>query len=148
MPTTAKAIASMEGRHARFVFFQDRTRKAFPFKSWTVKPIVTKHTDQVNGEKRARSKTIDGYEISGEMYMTDALALQAWGEQQAADDANTGLLDQDGALRFQVRDGTTASYILQDMHWDEFELRQGARNEKIMVSVSMRCADLVEAKTL
>ena len=149
MAAENKIAPFMEGRHSKLVVFIDRVQRNFAFKNWTMKPIVVKHSDGVNGEKRPRlSKTLDGYELSGDMYMKDAEALETWAKVQAAEDANTAPLDQEGAVRFTPNDGTRKSFILDDLIWDDFELNASGRTEKNMIRVNMRFNDLKQAKTI
>lgn len=147
MPADNKIVPFTEGRNAIFKFVQNRVPKSFPWKTWTIKPIVVKHVDQVNGEQRARlSKTLDYYEISAEMYVKDAEFLRTYLEAQAAEDAMTAPIDQEGAFRLFPNNGTRESFIFEDLIWDDWELRQGGRTEKKMVTVNMRATNIKEAK--
>lgn len=149
MVATNKDKGFMEGRHARLLFVQNSVPKSFAFKTWTIKPNVTKHNDGVNGEKRDRlSKTLNFYELTGQMFKKDANWIDDWLEAQDADDANTAPLDQEGAIRFNPLDGTRRSFILDGLIWDEWDLNQGGRGEKMMVGVSLRFEDLVKAKAI
>lgn len=149
MPASNKIIPAMTGRHAKLIIFQDGQKRVFDFKSWTVKPNVTKHADGVNGESRDRlDVTLNYYEISGQMFMRDLDVLDAYLDAQADRDANAAPLDQAGAVRFTPQNGTRASYLLVDLLHDDFELSQGGRSEKLMTSVSFRCGDLKKAKAI
>lgn len=147
MAASQKIVPAMTGRHATLVLFQDNAKKNFPFKSWTIKPNVTKHADGVNGEDRDRlDVTLNYYEFSGEMFQVDLEALEAHLEALEARDAKTIPLDQKGAIRFQPNNGTKASFVLQGMSIDDFDLKQGGRNEKLMVSVTGRFTNLKSSK--
>lgn len=136
-----------EGRNASLLFVQNRVPKAYDFKSWSIKPIVVKHADGVNGEQRARlSKTLDYYEITGQMYVKDAQFLRDALEAQAADDAMTTPIPQEGAFRLRPNDGTRSSFILDELIWDDWDLNAAGRTDKNMVGVNMRCTDIKEAK--
>lgn len=149
MPALNKAVPAMEGRNGRLLFVQDRVPKSFPFKTWSIKPNVTKHADGVNGEQRDRlSVTLNYYEITGQMYVMDAEWLRDWIASQAARDAMTVPLEQQGAVRFIPNDGTRKSFILDELVWDDWDYSQGGRAEKQMVTVNMRCADIKEAKAI
>lgn len=149
MPAKPKIVPAMEGRNARLIIRQDRVRQSFAFKTWNLKPNVTKHNDGVNGEDRDRlSVTLNFYEISGEMYEADLAALDAFLAAQAARDAKDAPLDADGAVRFQPNNGTNKSYVLVELVHDDFDLKQGGRSDKIMTTVNFRCADMQEARTL
>jgi hypothetical protein len=149
MPADSKILPFMEGRNGRLLFVQDRVPKSYPWKTWSIKPNVTKHADGVNGEQRDRlSKTLNYYEITAQMYVKDAEWLRDWLAAQAADDAMTAPIDQAGAVRFNPNDGTRKSFILDGLIWDDWDLSQGGRAEKKMVTVNMRCEDIKEGKAL
>lgn len=149
MAADNKLVPFMEGRNTRFVFFQDRVRQSLPFKTTSIKPNVTKHADGVNGEQRDRlSVTVNYYELSAQMFMKDATALKLYLAAQAARDAMTAPLDQDGAIRFYPNDGTKQSFVMEDLVMDDFDLSQSGRDQKLMIMVNMRFADLKEAKTV
>lgn len=149
MAADNKLVPFMEGRNTRFVFFQDRVRQSLPFKTTTIKPNVTKHADGINGEQRDRlSVTVNYYELSAQMFMKDATLLQLFLAAQAARDAMTAPLDQEGAIRFYPNDGTKQSFIMEELVMDDFDLNQSGRSEKTMITVNMRFTDLKEAKTI
>ncbi len=150
MPAVSpKILPFMTGQHGRLVLTQNRVRKSFDFKTWSVKPNVTKHNDGVNGETRDRlDKTLNYYEITAQAYMKDAEALKAYLELQEPFDTNTAPLEEAGAIRFYPRNGTRQSFILSELLWDDFDLSQGGRSEKQMVTFNMRCTDLKEAKAI
>jgi hypothetical protein len=144
-----KSLLFMEGRHGKLVFTQNRVPKSFPWKNWSIKPVVQKHADGVNGEKRPRlSRTLDYYELTGQMYVKDAEFLDAWFEAQDAEDAGTAPIDQDGAFRLYPRNGTRTSFILSELIWDDWDFQQNDQNAKNMVTVNMRCTDIKKAKTV
>jgi hypothetical protein len=143
MAASQKIVPAMTGRHATLVIFQDNAKKSLPFKSWNVKPNVTKHADGVNGEDRDRlDVTLNYYEFSGEMYAVDMELLQMHLAAQEARDAKTIPLDEKGAIRFTPNDGTRKSFVLQGMCIDDFDVKQGGRNEKIMFSISGRFTNM------
>ena len=148
MPAAANKLKPfMEGRNSSLIVFQQNQRRNFPFKSKGVKPNVTKHADGVNGEDRDRlSVTLNYYEGSAEMYVGDLQFLTDWLEAQKARDAKTAPLDQTGALRFYPNDGTKKTYILQEFILDEWDLKDGGRSEKKMVTFNYRFTDIVESK--
>ncbi|HEX7096242.1 MAG TPA: hypothetical protein VF183_10190 [Acidimicrobiales bacterium] len=149
MPASNKIIPAMVGRNAKLIIFQDGQKRVFDFKSWSVKPNVTKHADGVNGEQRDRlDVTLNYYEVTGQMFMRDLDVLDAYLDAQAARDANTAPLDQAGAVRFEPNNGTRASYLLVDLLHDDFDMNQGGRSDKLMTNVSFRCGDLKKAKTI
>lgn len=144
-----KIMAPMTGKNGRLVWFQDDQKMPMDFKSWSLKPNVTKFNDAINGESRDQlDMQLNFYEISGQMYARDAQIIQAWIAQQKVRDANTAPLPQDGAVRFYPNNGTRQSFVLVGMIWDDFEINNGGRSEKMMVPVSFRCEDIAEAKTL
>jgi hypothetical protein len=146
---TNKILPFMKGQHGRLVVTQNRVRRSFDFKTWSLKPNVTKHNDGVNGEKRDRlDRTLNFYEMSAQAYMKDAEALKAFLEMQEPHDAYTTPYEETGGLRFYPRNGTKQSFILVELIWDDFDLSQGGRSENMMVSFSMRCTDVKEAKTV
>lgn len=149
MPATSKIRPHMTGQHGRLVVSMNRVRKSFPWKTWSIKPNVTKHNDGVNGESRDRlDKTLNYYEITAQAFMADADALRTYLQEQVPYDAGTTPNEEDGAIRFYPRDGTKESFILVDLIWDDFDLSQGGRSEKQMITFNMRCTDVQEAKTL
>jgi hypothetical protein len=149
MASNSKIMPFMEGRNGRLLFVQNRVPKSYAWKTWSIKPIVVKHADGVNGEKRARlSKTLDYYELTAQMYVKDAEWLRDWLEAQAAEDAMTAPLDQEGAIRLNPNNGTRKSFILEELIWDDWDFSQGGRTEKKMVNVNMRCTDIKEGKAI
>lgn len=149
MAATNKILPFMTGQHGRLVLALNRVRKSFDFKTWSIKPNVTKHNDGVNGETRDRlDKTLNYYEITAQAFMKDADALRTYLQEQVPYDAGTVPNEEEGAVRFYPRNGTKESFILVELIWDDFDLSQGGRNEKQMITFNMRCADVQEAKTL
>lgn len=149
MPASNKIIPLMEGRNGKLVVVQDRVRKTYDTKTYGIKPNVTKHADGVNGEQRDRlSVTLNYYEGSWSMYMKDAGIIRDFLAAQAARDAMTVPLDQEGAIRFFPNNGTRESFVLDDLILDDFDYQSGERNAKKMVTVNFRCGDMKEAKTL
>lgn len=147
MAAGSRIKPSMEGRNARLIVVQDRVPKSYPWKTWSIKPIVVKHADDVNGEQRPRlSVTLSHYEITAQMYVLDAEWLRDWLAAQAARDAMSAPLEQQGAVRFNPNDLTRKSFILDELILDDWDFSQGGRTEKQMVTVNMRCTDLLEAK--
>lgn len=143
MAASQKIVPAMTGRHATLVIFQDNAKKSFPFKSWDIKPNVTKHNDGVNGEDRDRlDVTLNYYEITGEMFTVDMEILKAHLAAQAARDAKTVPLDEKGAVRFQPNDGTKISYVLQSLVIDDFNIKNSGRSDKLMTSFSARFTNL------
>ena len=146
---TNKVLPFMTGQHGRLVLTQNRIRKSFDFKTWSIKPNVTKHNDGVNGETRDRlDKTLNFFEISAQAYMKDAEALKSYLELQEPYDANATPYEETGAVRFYPRNGTRQSFILVELIWDDFDLNQGGRSEKQMIGFSLRCTDIKEAKAI
>lgn len=150
MPTaTNKIIPFMKGKDGKLAISQDRVRKTYPTKTYSLKPNVTKHNDGVNGEDRDRlDVTLNFYEGSFQMFMGDAQIIKDFIAAQKARDARTAPLDQQGGVRFYPNDGTKQSFVLVDLLVDEFDFNSGERNAKQMVTVNWRCTDLTEAKTL
>lgn len=143
-----KLVPFMEGRNGRLVLSQDRVPKSYPFKTNSIKPNVTKHADGVNGEQRDRlSVTVNYYEGTAEMYMGDVQVVRDYLAAQAARDAMTVPLEQQGAVRWSPNDGTRTSFLLDELILDDFDWKNGGRSEKQMVTINFRFTDLKEVKT-
>lgn len=144
-----KIVPGMTGRNATLVVFQDNAKLNLPCKTWNIKPNVTKHADGVNGENRDRlDVTLNYYEGTFEMYTTDLEVLTKHLEAQAVRDDFTLPLDQKGAVRFNLNDGTRKSFVLLGMVIDDFDAKNGGRNEKFMVTQSFRFTDLKDSKAV
>lgn len=144
-----KLLPFMEGRNGKLIFVQNKVPKSYPFKTWSIKPIVVKHADGVGGEKRARlSKTLDYYELTGQMFVKDAEWIQDYLEAQAAEDAMTAPIEQSGAVRFMPNNGTRKSYVFDELIWDDWDFNQGGRTDKKMTTVNFRFTDLLPSKSV
>lgn len=148
MGAQSKSMAPMTGKNGRLIFFQDSSKRIIDFKTWTVKPNVTKHNDGINGADADEVDiTFNYWEISAAVFMRDSDLIRAYLESLEKRQTNTAPLDQSGAIRFYPNDGTRLSFILVGLCWDDFDVNQGGRSEKIMGSMSLRCPKMTEAKT-
>ena len=140
---------TMRGTNAKIVFFQDGSKVVLDAKTWTIKPNVTKNADGVNGEVRDRlSKTLNYYEISIQCFQRDTVILEAYLADQANEDAQVAGLDKSGGFRLYPRDGSSRTFVIKDIVWDEFEENQGGRSEAVMVTLNMRASDVVQTQSI
>lgn len=146
MPIQSKIQAAMTGQNGQFTYFQSAKKCLVDVKTWNLRPVVVKHQDDVNGEESARlDKSFSHYEFSAQVYMRDAEVLSKWIEQQEPYDARTQPIDQAGAVRFYPRNGTRRSFVFIDMLWDDFDLNQAGRTDKMMANVTFRFRKLQQA---
>lgn len=141
-------MAPMTGKNARLIVFQDNEKTLIDFKTWTLKPNVTKHNDGINGDDSDELDfTFNYWEIAGQLFARDAGWLKSYLSGIAARQSNTAPLIQQAATRFYPNNGTRQSFVLVGLVWDDFDANQGGRSEKFMVGVNMRCRKITEAKT-
>jgi len=147
MPAATNLKAPMTGKNGRLIVFQDRTKRIVDFKTWTMKPNVTKHNDGINGDEADELDfTFNFWEIAAQVFMRDGDIVRAYLEALANRQANTAPLDQQAGVRFYPNDGTRESFVLVGLVWDDFDLNQGGRSDKMMVGINMRCRKVQEAK--
>jgi hypothetical protein len=149
MPGAAQIpLAAMTGKNARLIVFSDNDKTLIDFKTWTLKPNVTKHNDGINGDDSDELDfTFNYWELGGQMFARNADWLRAYLKSLAPRQANTAPLVQQAATRFYPNNGTKQSFVLVNLTWDDFDANQGGRAEKFMVGVSLRCRKITEAKT-
>jgi hypothetical protein len=150
MPGAAQnPMSAMTGKNARLIIFQDGEKTLVDFKTWTLKPNVTKHNDGINGDDSDElDYTFNYWEIAGQLFARNADWLRQYLTALAARQANTSPLAQQAATRFYPNDGTKKSFVLVGLVWDDFDANQGGRSEKFMVGVNLRCRKITEAKTI
>lgn len=147
MPASNKQLQAMAGEHAKMVVFSDNVKSLIDFKTWGLKPNITKHNDSINGaESDELGFTFNFWELNGSLYTRDMGIVRAYLKSLQARLDNATPLDQAGGVRFYPQNGTKESLILVDLCWDDFDLQQGGRGSKIMTSVSMRCRGVKEGK--
>jgi len=149
MAASTKILPFMKGKDGKLAVIQDRVRLPYDTKTYSIKPNVTKLNDGVNGEDRDRLDIVlNYYEGSFQMYLKDAQVIRDWLAAQAARDARTAPLEQEGGVRFYPNNGTRQSFILVDLILDDFDFSSNERGANQMITVNFRCGDLKEAKTL
>lgn len=147
MPAANKQIPSMAGEHAKMVVFSDNVKRLIDFKAWGFKPNITKHADDINGaESSELDRTFNYWELNGQLYTRDVQIVRAYLASLAPTLANTTPLEEAAGVRFYPRNGTKESLIFVDLIWDDIDVQNGGRANKIMTSVSMRARGLKEGK--
>ncbi len=142
-------MAAMTGKNAQLIILQDTEKTIVDFKSWTLKPNVTKHNDGINGDDADELDfTFNYWELTGSAFARDASIIRAYLTSLKARQANTAPIAQSGAVRFKPNNGTKSSFVLIGLVWDDFDANQGGRSEKLMVGVNLRCRRVQEAKAL
>ncbi len=142
-------MAPMGGKNAQLAVFQENDKVLADFKTWNLKPNITKHNDGINGDDSDELDfTFNYWELSGELFNRNVELERAYLRSLAARQANTAPLVQSGGLRFKKNDGTRVSLVLVNLVWDDFDTKNGGRSERIMTSVSMRCRRVTEAKSV
>lgn len=128
------------GQESVFKFFLSGTEVVLNTKSWDVKVNVTKIADGVNGENRDRlDRCVNYFEITCDCFQRDVKLLQAALNDINNDDQSVTPLDKGGGVRINVRDGSRAAFICKEMIWDDFNLVDSGRSDRVMNKVSFRC---------
>ncbi len=129
----------VRGQNAVLTFSQDRRPVTIRVKTYDLTEESSEHSDGVNGEHRDRlDKTINSFSLSMDLFQEDQTIMEAYMAAQDADDANQLPLHQTMAIQITHRDGTRASYILQECKVGPMKLSNSSRQEVFSLNLKVR----------
>jgi hypothetical protein len=135
----ATNIPFFRGQNCVLRLYQDNKPIYIATKNFDVEENVTEVADGVNGEHRDRlDKVTNYYTANVDIFQTDQEVVERYMEQQDNDDANGLPLKQTGAIMINHRDGTRASYLLQEMIIGPMKLTNSSRQEAVMLNLKLR----------
>lgn len=133
------SIPFFKGQNVVIKLYQSNKPVYIPAKNWDVEENATESAEGVNGEKRDRlDKVINFYTATADIHQKDQSTVQAYLDSVQADDDNLLPLNQLGAIQINHRDGTRASYLLQEMKVGPMKLSNSSRQENVMLNLKMR----------
>ncbi len=135
----AANIPFFRGQNVVLKFYQDNKPVYIAAKNWDVEENATEVADGVNGEYRDRlDKVTNYYTANVDIFQTDQEVVAAYLASQDADDTNQLPKRQTGAVQIKHRDGTRASYLLQEMKAGPMKLSNSSRQEAVMLNLKLR----------
>lgn len=133
------SIPFFRGKDCVFKLYMNNKPVYLAAKNWDVDENCTENNDGVNGEDRDRLDKVTNYFSSTiDVFQTDQAVLQAYIDAQDADDASLLPLKQMGAIQIRHRDGTRASYLLQEMKVGPLKMSLSSRQEAVMLNMKVR----------
>jgi len=135
----AANIPFFRGQNVVLKFYQDNKPVYLAAKNWDVEENATEVADGVNGENRDRlDKVTNYYTATVDIFQTDQEVMEAYLKAQQADDDNLLPKRQTGAVQIKHRDGTRASYLLQEVKAGPMKLNNASRQEAVMLNLKLR----------
>lgn len=135
----SSAIPFFRGQNVILKFYQGNQPIYIAAKNWDVEENATENADGVNGEHRDRLDKVTNYFTANvDIFQTDQAVVAAYLASVEADDNNLLPLNQLGAVQINHRDGTRASYLLQEMKAGPMKLSNSSRQEAVMLNLKLR----------
>lgn len=135
----ASNIPFFRGQNVVLKFYQDNKPIYLAAKNWDVEENATEIADGVNGEDRDRlDKVTNYYTATVDIFQADQEVMTAYLAAQNADDNNQLPLKQTAAVQIKHRDGTRASYLLQEVKAGPMKMSMSSRQEAVMLNLKLR----------
>ncbi len=135
----ATNIPFIRGRDVLMKVYQDGAPVLIEAKNFDLEENATENADGVNGEDRDRlDKVTNFYSGSIDIYQSDQHVMDMIMAAQVQDDAAGLPLEQFATFRFNNRDGTRTTYILQECKFGPFKDNASGRGDTVMLNLKIR----------